>query len=59
MGYNAALNGIANVEFRAGDLFEPVNGERFDLIVSQPPYYPGSEITFLAWQGAWSLAGAR
>ncbi len=45
--FNAALNGIENVEFRCGDLYEPVEGERFDLIVSQPPYYPGGEMTFL------------
>jgi SAM-dependent methyltransferase len=44
---NAEVNGIANVEFRAGDLFEPVRDEQFDLIVSQPPYYPGSGTTFL------------
>ena len=35
---NAALNGTENVEFRAGDLFAPVHGEAFDLIVSQPPF---------------------
>jgi methylase of polypeptide subunit release factors len=36
---NAALNGITNIEFREGDVFAPVEGEAFDLIVSQPPYY--------------------
>jgi SAM-dependent methyltransferase len=41
--FNAALNLAANVEARTGDLFQPVKGERFDLIVSQPPYYPGLE----------------
>lgn len=35
---NAALNGIGNVEFREGDLFAPVAGETFDLIISQPPF---------------------
>jgi SAM-dependent methyltransferase len=45
--HNAALNDIANAEFRCGDLFQPVAGERFELIVSQPPYYPGRELTFL------------
>jgi len=38
--FNAGLNGIANVEWRQGHLFEPVAGERFDLIVSQPPFLP-------------------
>ncbi len=41
--FNAVQNGVANVDARCGDLFEPVAGERFDLIVSQPPYYPGAE----------------
>jgi SAM-dependent methyltransferase len=40
--FNARANGIVNTEFRGGDAFAPVTGERFDLIVSQPPYYPDS-----------------
>lgn len=36
--FNARLNGVANIEFRQGSLFEPVAGERFDLIVSNAPY---------------------
>ena len=28
----------AGVDLRAGDLFEPFHGERFDLVVSNPPY---------------------
>jgi SAM-dependent methyltransferase len=35
---NAELNGIGNVEFRAGDMFAPVAGQKFDLIISQPPF---------------------
>ena len=35
---NARLNGIGNVEFRRGSLFEPVEGCQFDLIVSNPPF---------------------
>ncbi|MGZ6095228.1 MAG: methyltransferase, partial [Polyangiales bacterium] len=42
---NAAFNGVSNVEARAGDLFAPVAGERFDLVVSQPPFIPLSEGT--------------
>ena len=35
---NAVRNGIANIEFREGDWFAPLIGERFDLIASNPPY---------------------
>jgi len=35
---NAALNGIDTIEFRLGSMFEPVAGERFDRIVSNPPF---------------------
>jgi SAM-dependent methyltransferase len=37
---NLLLNGIDNVELREGDLFAPVRGEAFDVIVSQPPFVP-------------------
>lgn len=36
----ARLNGM-NWDLRAGSLFEPVAGERFDLIVSNPPFVVG------------------
>jgi hypothetical protein len=36
--FNLSLNGVDNVELRLGDGFEAVGGERFDLIVSNPPY---------------------
>jgi hypothetical protein len=36
--FNAALNGIDVIEFRQGDLFEPVANERFGLVVANPPY---------------------
>jgi len=35
---NAALNGLDNVECRQGSYFEPVAGERFDLIACNAPY---------------------
>jgi hypothetical protein len=35
---NAALNEVENVEIRDGSLFEPVGGERFDLIATNPPF---------------------
>jgi methylase of polypeptide subunit release factors len=38
--FNAALNGIHNVTFRLGDLFQPVEGLTFDRIAAHPPYVP-------------------
>jgi hypothetical protein len=35
---NARLNGVDNIEFRLGSLFDPVAGERFDHIISNPPF---------------------
>jgi len=35
---NAAALGLGNVEFRAGDWLQPLAGEAFDLIASNPPY---------------------
>ncbi|MDF2442743.1 MAG: hypothetical protein JWR01_946 [Subtercola sp.] len=37
-GLNAELNAVDNIEFRLGSLFEPVLDERFDQIVSNPPF---------------------
>ncbi len=36
--FNLRLNGIENVQVHQGDLFEPAAGQRFDLIVCNPPY---------------------
>ncbi|MBX3098720.1 MAG: methyltransferase [Salinibacterium sp.] len=35
--FNAELNGITNIEFRLGSLFEPV-AERFGHVISNPPF---------------------
>ena len=35
---NAAAHGLANVDFALGDWLSPLAGQRFDLIVSNPPY---------------------
>jgi len=46
---NAARNGVGDrVEVREGDLFAPVAGERFELIVSNPPYIASAIIPTLA-----------
>ncbi|GAC1635614.1 MAG: hypothetical protein NVS4B2_23210 [Chloroflexota bacterium] len=44
---NAKLNSIDNVEVREGSWFEPVLEERFDLVVSNPPYVIAPESRFL------------
>jgi hypothetical protein len=36
--FNAALNGIRNIEVRPGSMFEPLKGDRFDFIVTNPPF---------------------
>lgn len=37
--FNLTLNGVgARVELRQGDLLQPVAGEQFDLVVSNPPF---------------------
>lgn len=43
---NAERNTVA-IEFLAGSLLEPVAGRHFDLIVSNPPYIPSSDIPAL------------
>ena len=47
--FNARLNGLAHVEGGVGDLFHPVRGETFDLIVSNPPFIvsPDNRFFFL------------
>jgi methylase of polypeptide subunit release factors len=45
--FNALLNGVANVETREGNLLEPVEGERFDLIVSNPPHVVSPDADFV------------
>lgn len=35
---NAQALGLGNIEFRRGDWLQPLAGERFDLIASNPPY---------------------
>ena len=46
--FNAAVNNIANVEWRLASLFDAVDGERFDLIFCNPPYVisPDSQFIF-------------
>ena len=46
---NARRLGVGErIEFRSGDLVAPFAGERFDLVVSNPPYVPTGEIAGLS-----------
>lgn len=45
--FNAALNGVTNLDVRLGDLFQPVANERFDLIVCNPPFVISPEESVL------------
>jgi release factor glutamine methyltransferase len=61
---NARRSGIRNVAFLEGDLFEPVKDEKFDIIVSNPPYIRTSEIRDLQpeireWEPAEALDGGE
>ncbi len=40
---NAGRHGLDRVRFLQGDWFAPLNGERFDLIVSNPPYVESAD----------------
>jgi release factor glutamine methyltransferase len=49
---NVLLNRLEDrIEVRCGDLFEPVQGERFDLVLFNPPFYAG--IPRSMWEYAW------
>jgi len=46
---NAQRNGVAErIRFLHGDLLDPVAGERFDVVVSNPPYVPAADRASLA-----------
>jgi HemK-related putative methylase len=51
---NALMNHVDDrVDVRQGDLFEPVRGQRFDLVLFNPPFYRGvpSDNLDHAWRG--------
>ena len=49
--FNARLNGLPQVEVREGDLFGPVEGMTFDLIVSNPPFVISPESRYIYRDG--------
>jgi SAM-dependent methyltransferase len=54
---NARLNEIDKVETRVGSFFEPVEGERFDLVVVNPPYVISPTVRFLYRDGGFEGDG--
>jgi methylase of polypeptide subunit release factors len=51
--FNADLNDAPNIEFVHGDLFEPVAGERFDLVVANPPFVISPDHDYEYRDGGW------
>lgn len=52
---NATLNNIKNIEFLQSNLFEKLQNQKFDLIVSNPPYIDPAQLSNLpievsAWE---------
>jgi hypothetical protein len=45
--FNAKLSALSNVECLEGDLFEPVKGQTFDLIISNPPFVISPEMRYI------------
>jgi methylase of polypeptide subunit release factors len=43
---NAQLNGVENLELRTGDWFEPVAGQRFDLVSANLPYVVSPDVSY-------------
>ena len=54
---NQGLNGVDNITWVEGDGFEPVKGERFDLVVANPPVVISPDNTVLARDSA--IGGER
>ena len=50
-GFNARLNALNNVECLEGDFFMPVQGRKFDLVISNPPFVISPETRFIYRDG--------
>ncbi len=55
--FNARLNGIENIEAVYGDCFEPVKERRFDLILSNPPFFITPQGDYLFCENPMELDG--
>jgi 16S rRNA (guanine1207-N2)-methyltransferase len=43
---NVRRNGVLNAKVKRGDLYFPVSGEKFDVILSNPPFSAGMDVVF-------------
>jgi len=41
-----SINGIKNATVKAGDLLEPFKSNRYDLILSNPPFHTGRDVNY-------------
>jgi Methyltransferase small domain len=49
--FNALLNGVGNIECRQGSFYEPVDGETFDFISTNPPFVISPDTRYLYRDG--------
>jgi len=55
--FNLMLNGVDNVEVLRGDCFAPVSGRRFDLILSNPPFFITPQASYVFCDNTMELDG--
>lgn len=53
---NLEYHGLSNARVLGGDLLEPVSGQRYSLIVSNPPFHTGQEVDYATAQAFISQA---
>ncbi|MCD4721971.1 MAG: methyltransferase [Desulfobacula sp.] len=49
--FNAKLNAVSNIECLQGSFFEPVTDQKFDLVISNPPFVISPETRFIYRDG--------
>lgn len=55
--FNCRFNGIENVEVLTGDCFAPVSERKFDLILSNPPFFITPQADYLFCDNSMELDG--
>lgn len=49
--FNSGLNNVSNMDCAQGDLFEPIQGQTFDLVVTNPPFVISPEKRYIYRDG--------